>query len=95
MYIKLDARSFTVCHDYSNFIKTSNVAEFSWSSLGPQPSQKRERNLRRRSSIRKLQLVVVPVRNGYTAKVKKCTKTCKIDPDGVLAEIAIAVAKPF
>ena len=74
MYIKVDERTFTVCHDYSNLLKISNVAEFSWSSWGPQPSQKRERNLRRLCSIRKLQLVVVPVRNGYTATVKKCTK---------------------
>ena len=76
----------------------SNVAEFSWSSWGPQPSQKRERNLRRRSSIRKLQLVVPGTRtkrlySDGKEMYQKVWWTCKIDPDGVLAEIA--VAKPF
>ena len=45
MYIKMDVGSFKVCHDYSNLLKMSNVAEFSFSSWEPQSSQKRERIL--------------------------------------------------
>ena len=92
MYIKVDERTFTVCHDYSNLLKISNVAELSWSSWGPQPSQKRERNLPRLCSIRKLQLVVVPVRNGYTATVKKCTKKC--DERAKLILMAFSLKSP-
>lgn len=92
MCIKVDERTFTVCHDYSNLLKVSNVAEFSWSSWGPQPSQKRERNLRHLCSIRKLQLVVVPVRNGYTATVKKRTKKC--DERAKLILMAFSLKSP-
>ena len=93
MYIKMDEYSFTFCHTVIlTYLKMSNVAEFSWSSWGPQPSQKRERNLRRRCSIRKLQLVVVPVRNGYTATVKKCTKKC--DEHAKLILMAFSLKSP-